>query len=209
MNITIAAATGPELNEIKTICTEKHVITYAVHGVGLLPTAFHLQRIAAEKPDLIIQCGIAGSYNTGIHIGETVMVANEMTDTGAETGENTLLSTFDLELMQKNIFPFEEGLLPCPFAENKNWGVKKVSGLTVSYASGTEETIEKRKNKYHADIETMEGAALHYICLMMNIPFLQIRTISNKVEKRNKLNWDIPLALKNNTSEIKRILELI
>lgn len=209
MNITIAAATDFELNQIKATHIANHAIRYAVHGVGLLPAAFHLQKIAAEKPDLIIQCGMAGSYNPEIHIGETVVVANEMTDTGAETGGNTLLSTFDLEFMQKNDFPFEGGQLPCPFLKSQAWGLREVSGLTVSYGTGTEETMEKRKNKYHADIETMEGAALHYVCLMMGIPFLQIRTISNKVEKRNKLNWDIPLALNKNASEIKRILELI
>jgi len=43
----------------------------------------------------------------------------------------------------------------------------------------------------------MEGAAFFYACLLEGITCTQIRTISNKVEKRNKDNWDIPLAVKN------------
>jgi futalosine hydrolase len=47
----------------------------------------------------------------------------------------------------------------------------------------------------------MEGATFFYICCREKIPFLALRAISNKVEPRNKSNWDIMLAL-NNLSEI-------
>jgi futalosine hydrolase len=43
----------------------------------------------------------------------------------------------------------------------------------------------------------MEGAAVFYVAQQEKIPALQIRAISNLVEKRNKDNWDIPLAIKN------------
>jgi len=208
MNITIAAATETELNEIRQCAPANHILNYKVHGVGIMAAAFHLQKIAAEKPDLIIQCGIAGSFNPDINIGKTVLVEREMTDTGAEEN-STFLTMFDLGLAQYNDFPFENGLLPCPFLKNMDFSLQKVSGLTVNCSSGTDETSEKRRNKFGADIETMEGAALHYVCLMLDIPFLQIRTISNMAEKRNKLNWNIPLALKNNAVELMRILEKI
>jgi futalosine hydrolase len=40
-------------------------------------------------------------------------------------------------------------------------------------------------------VESMEGAAFHYVCLMEKIPFLQLRGISNYVGERNKANWKI------------------
>ena len=43
----------------------------------------------------------------------------------------------------------------------------------------------------------MEGAAFFYACLFEGITCSQIRTISNRVEKRNRDNWDIPLAVKD------------
>ncbi|KKO19734.1 MAG: hypothetical protein BROFUL_01556 [Candidatus Brocadia fulgida] len=43
----------------------------------------------------------------------------------------------------------------------------------------------------------MEGAAFFYACLMERIPCLQIRTISNYIEDRNKGRWNVPLAIDN------------
>jgi futalosine hydrolase len=43
----------------------------------------------------------------------------------------------------------------------------------------------------------MEGAAFFYACEEANVAALQVRAISNYVEKRNKENWNMPLAVKN------------
>ena len=57
-----------------------------------------------------------------------------------------------------------------------------------------------------ADIETMEGAAFFYACLMSGTPCVQIRGISNYIEPRNLSKWNIPLAVKNMNATIIRIL---
>jgi futalosine hydrolase len=55
----------------------------------------------------------------------------------------------------------------------------------------------------------MEGAAIAMVCEKENIPYLQVRSISNYVTKRNTNEWNIPLAIKNlNASIIKIINEL-
>jgi futalosine hydrolase len=43
----------------------------------------------------------------------------------------------------------------------------------------------------------MEGASFFYACEQAGIPGIQIRSISNLVERRNKENWQIGLAIKN------------
>jgi len=43
-------------------------------------------------------------------------------------------------------------------------------------------------------VESMEGAALHFVCLMEKIPFLQIRAVSNVTGDRDKSRWKIPEA---------------
>jgi futalosine hydrolase len=43
----------------------------------------------------------------------------------------------------------------------------------------------------------MEGAAVHYVGLMENVPFLQLRSISNLVGERDKKKWKLPLSIKN------------
>ncbi len=42
--------------------------------------------------------------------------------------------------------------------------------------------------------ESMEGAALHYVCLMEKIPFLQIRSVSNITGERDKSKWKLKEA---------------
>ena len=41
---------------------------------------------------------------------------------------------------------------------------------------------------------------------MCNIPCLQIRSVSNKVEKRDLQKWDIDLAVKNLNEEAEKII---
>jgi futalosine hydrolase len=43
----------------------------------------------------------------------------------------------------------------------------------------------------------MEGAALHYVCLMEKIPFIQIRTVSNVTGDRDKNKWKLKEAREN------------
>jgi len=43
----------------------------------------------------------------------------------------------------------------------------------------------------------MEGAAFFAGCERANGDFIQIRTVSNYVEKRDKSKWEMPLAIKN------------
>ncbi len=55
----------------------------------------------------------------------------------------------------------------------------------------------------------MEGATFFYICTGEKIPFLALRSISNRVEPRNKKNWNIPLALDNLSEKLKEIILLL
>ncbi|MCB0664545.1 MAG: hypothetical protein KDC80_01930, partial [Saprospiraceae bacterium] len=78
--------------------------------------------------------------------------------------------------------------------------------ITVNKVHGNDESIERIKEKFNPDIETMEGAAFYYSCHLMHQPCVQIRSISNKVERRNRENWNIPLALKNLTDQLFYLL---
>ncbi len=43
----------------------------------------------------------------------------------------------------------------------------------------------------------MEGAAFFYACREAQVHYVQIRAVSNYVEKRNRDAWQIGLAIKN------------
>ncbi len=70
------------------------------------------------------------------------------------------------------------------------------TAVSVNTVSGEASTISRLEQQYQPTVESMEGAALHYACLMEKVPFLQLRTISNYVEQRDKSKWDIPTAVR-------------
>jgi futalosine hydrolase len=80
--------------------------------------------------------------------------------------------------------------------------LKQVRAITVNKVHGNDDSIMKTSLLLSPQIESMEGAAFFYVCMKMNIPCIQIRAISNYVERRNRENWNIPLALESlkNTS---------
>jgi len=209
MQIVIVAATEMEIEALQKMPIQtRHSINYSIHGIGMMMATYHLQKIADNKPDLIIQCGIAGCYSDEIQIGETVIVHAEILgDTGAEDHDE-YLDLIDLKLMEKDQFPFSHGALMNQDAMQYS-SLRKVTSITVNSAAGNERTIALRHQKFGADIESMEGACLHYVCLMNQIPFMQFRGISNKVEPRNKDRWRIKEAIANCHLEAIKFIQQI
>lgn len=207
MSIFITASTEFELHALQSKLVDfSHEIEFHVTGVGILESTFKLTELTKQNPELIIQIGIAGAYFQELAIGECVLVNSELlADQGAEDHEN-FLDVFDLNLQQPNKFPFSGAQLRNPWIHHYPNNFKQVLGATVNLSAGKLSTIELRKNKFKADIETMEGAALHYVCLQKNIPFLQFRAISNYVEPRNKDNWEIELALQNLSNQVSEFI---
>jgi futalosine hydrolase len=175
-----------------------------VTGVGSINTAWALMKWFTHntKPDLLINGGIAGSYKDEFVPGDVVIPYSDcFADAGIEDGDN-FFTLFEAGLSSADEFPYKDGLL---YADTRVLDRMKgiltpVRAITVNTSTGSEFSGRKLLEKYNPDIETMEGATFFYICCRENIPFLAIRAISNKVEKRNRNNWNIDLAL-NNLSE--------
>jgi futalosine hydrolase len=182
-------------------------------GVGLPSTIYRLtQLLTREKYSLIIHLGIAGSYKEEYKIGSVVhVVSEEFGDLGVNDMEK-FSTLFEMGYIDQGSTPFSGGKL----LNNVNMGkyqtletLPKVHGITVNTVSGNATDIDKRVKKFTPDIETMEGAGIFYICLLHEIPFIEIRSVSNKVEPRNIKNWNVPLALINLSDVLIRLLEEI
>ena len=181
-------------------------IDLIVTGVGLSFTTYHLTRLLQkEEYDLVINAGIAGSFYDELSIGTVVNITSEQFgDLGIEEpgGFKTL---FQAGFLKEDQFPFQGGKLLNPHF-NESIELPNVNGLSVNVSHGCDETIDKLKINFDADVESMEGAAVFYVCLMEDVPFLEIRAISNFVESRDTTKWDIPTALENLTDELLKIL---
>ena len=82
----------------------------------------------------------------------------------------------------------------------------EVTALTVNEITTRQERIAQLKALYNPTIESMEGAALHYVGNDLNIPYLQIRGLSNYIGERDKSKWRIKEAVENAN---KVLLEIV
>lgn len=200
MKIIITAATIGEwmpvflnINPLYTSESKRMKVLFHQSGVGMLATAVSLTKIIVEeKPDLLIQMGIAGTFNTKINLGKVVAIQDEtIGDLGVEE-DGKWKDIFEMKLEKSSYPPFEKRRLPNQWLKQYNLlELTEVSGITVNEITTNAKRMEQLIKKYNPVIETMEGAALHFVCRDMNVPFLQIRAISNYVGERDKTNWQL------------------
>ena len=209
MKILIVAATWLE---VKMLADEFELVDEATHnlrkyrfedieidilitGIGVTFTTFHLTNtLSANNYNLVLNAGIAGSLTKELEIGEVVnVVTEEFGDLGIEK-EGEFLTLFEAGFMDAGEFPFENGILKPP-GLNGFTDLKKVRGLTTSKSHGRNDSISEIKTKFSAQVESMEGAAVFFVCNWLGVDCCQIRAISNYVEPRETASWDIPLAL--------------
>ena len=203
MSILIAAATKME---IQTFLDLNPDAEYLITGVGAVATVFQLMnRIESNKYDFIIQVGLAGTYSNELILGESVIVERDCFADLAVWENKKIISVYDLGLTNSNESPFENGWLVNHKVSFHSTQSKKVKGVTVNLLTDDLNYVAEMKLKHNAEVESMEGAALHYVCLQKNIPFLQIRGISNKVGERDKSKWNLKEAIQSSNQLLNDI----
>jgi futalosine hydrolase len=220
--ILIVSATELEAKALLKKCSKKSMLNLnffesenfdlLISGVGMLKTAISLNMLLAErKYSFLINMGIAGAFSKNHSLTEVVNIESEsIADFGLEkSGE--LIDVFEMNLEKPDEFPFSNKVLKNYSLINNRIveALPKCSGLSVNLLTDSKEKIEIRKAKYGADVESMEGAAFFYSCLMQKIPFVSIKSISNYVGETDKNNWKINKAVENINNTIIQILNQI
>jgi futalosine hydrolase len=221
MKILIVSATWLEVkllaDELEFINESTHLlkkyrlngtqIDILITGIGTTFTAFHLTNALRDKKyNFVINVGIAGSLTGELNIGDVVsVVSDEFADLGIEK-ENEFLTLFETGFMDENEFPFEQGILKAT-ESNGFFELKKVRGITTNISHGRTSSIADIKSKFTAQVESMEGAVVLYVCNWFGVPCFQIRAISNYVESRDSAKWNIPLALEKLNDAVFGILK--
>lgn len=202
-----------EINQkLKQYTYKNHSIDVLIPGVGMTCTAYWLGKtLNAKIYDIAINTGLAGSFDDDLKIGDVVNItSDQISELGAEDGES-FLSLIDMDLIMDEDFILNNGEMKNSICiENEVIDeLPKVKAITVNTTHGDSESIKKVKSIFNPQVESMEGASFFYACLLEGITCAQIRSISNKVEKRNKKNWDIPLAVKNLCSTALQIINTL
>ena len=215
MKILVVAATELEVKGLlkepaetgvpyRLFDVSENSVDVLITGVGAVPTAFCLARFV-EDYDFILNVGIAGSYSSNINIGQVVVVDWDcFGDYGIDNnGHFISLSEVGFADASSNV-----NNLSNPWLNKIDIPeyLVKVKGITLGTASGSEQSIGKIKQLWNPDIETMESAAVFYVCLLLDKPFICLRAISNFVEPRNKSKWRIKEALDNLNTEVIKFI---
>ncbi|MEI7500453.1 MAG: futalosine hydrolase [Bacteroidota bacterium] len=196
---------GKQSEQFSRYQYKNSLIDVLITGVGMVPTAYFLgKHLAMNRYDLVINAGIAGTFNKSLPPGSVVNVVEDcVPELGAEDGDR-FLSVFELGLTDPDSPPYKNGKLFNDIFEKDSLvnleiirKLPKVRGITSSTVRGNAESIARIKKLAMADLESMEGAAFFFSCLTEKIPCLQLRAISNLVEQRDKSRWKLSLALKN------------
>ncbi|MBT3612518.1 MAG: futalosine hydrolase [Flavobacteriales bacterium] len=189
MKILLVVATDHEI-----IASRFKGCTILITGVGMVNTAIQLTKeLLQNKYDLVINMGVAGSFSDVIKIGNVVeVVEDSFSELGFENGVG-----FE---------QFSDFELGTRYSVEGKTDLQKMRGITVNTVHGNEKLISEIVNRLNPDVESMEGAAVFKVCNEFGVPCIQIRAISNNVEKRNKANWNIPLAIHNLNNQVAKII---
>ncbi len=224
MNILVVAATRDEISPLiahlaantqatanaesssdLTFQLTKAKIDVLITGVGMVATAFALGgQLANASYDLAINLGIAGSLDRSIALGEVVEVTD---DTFIELGAEDDECFITLDELGFGGTRFGTATRLSNYTTDRS--IRQTTGITVNRVHGNERSIESLRQLTSAQSESMEGAAFFYACEQAQLPALQIRAVSNYVEKRDRNAWKIGLAVKELNTFAVELLERI
>lgn len=224
MRLLLVVATEPEIapllaamtwkhdagSQLKSYAYNGHAVDVLITGVGMVATAAWTARtLATVNYDAAINAGICGSFDHSIELGEVVRVQTDFTpELGAEDNDQ-FIDVHELKLLGKDEFPYRNGVL-----HGSSAGVfavlgklKSVSGITVNKVHGNEQTIAAITQRHNPQTESMEGAAFYYACAVAGVPAMQVRAVSNYVERRNRAAWKIGEAVQNLNAAVLNYLD--
>jgi futalosine hydrolase len=209
MSLLLCAATSFEIQPTIDFIKEYNLdnqLTVLFTGVGLLASTYSLtKQISIQQPDWVIQAGIAGALDQKLQLTQVVTVKSEVVgDLGVMEG-NAFRDLFNLGFNQKDGTPFRNGQLVNPYLPS-NIDLQQVTGVSVNEISTAKERITYYQQSLGAQVESMEGAALHFVALQEKIPFLQLRSISNYIGERNKQAWKLQESIGTLNEKLQELI---
>lgn len=180
----------------KQLNFEIHVL---ISGVGIMATTFQLTlELAKMQYDYALQVGIGGVYATSrANLGDVIRISEDrLADLGVRAADNSFQTLADIGIDEKSSKPIIAPPLPDIF--NKLSSLPAAQALTVQCPLGDSKWL----NNFDLDsnaivVESMEGSAFHYVCSAQKIPFVQLRSLSNWVEPRDKTSWKLNESISN------------
>lgn len=196
-------------------------LPFSVHelGVGKVASAMEvyslLIRLESVRPARgVLLVGVAGSHPERVRgsappvaPGEVCVVASDVL---ADEGVATPAGFVDfgkprehgMRLVDTGPFPASPRMAAEAAAR---LGCPLVKGATVSTCSGVDALAHDLHARTHADVETMEGAAVAAVCRRRETPLLHLRAISNWTGDRDRGEWNLGRAVDALHAALRRL----
>ena len=216
MRVIISAATNGEwmpsfqkINPAYAGNNKRFSVGFHESGIGMLASSVSLMKMfTQETPSLIIQIGIAGCFDKKIPLGKVFAVKDDFVGDIGVMENKVWKDLYDLKLDKPNDPPYEKKSLPNPWLQQYNLlKLPTKKAVTVNTISSEKSKIDLYSGRYKATLESMEGAALHYIGRDLHAPFIQLRAVSNYVGERNKAKWKMQEAIYNLNETLLQFLD--
>jgi futalosine hydrolase len=213
MNCLVVAATAIEIRPFleqlgnDSLSSKIPATDVLISGIGLTATTYSLSgQVRIKRPDLVIQAGVGGCFDPSVPLGTVLAVKQEAIADQSVIELNQLRTLFDLQLVPQDQYPYQKGWLLNKSEVLKKTRLKKVKGISVNEITTSRQKVRFYQETFQPVVESMEGAALHYVCLMEKIPFIQLRSVSNYIAERNKKNWNMKESIGNLNQALIKLL---
>lgn len=187
-----------EMLDELTFKKQGRCINILIGGVGLVATAFHLTRKLTERQfGFVLQLGVAGAFPAQkIALGDLVWVqADKIADLGVLDSGGSFLDLEHIGLNEPSSARFPAPEPPDEFSDLLR-SLQKAEGASVNCIHGDPDVLRDiPSGASPVHVESMEGAAMHFVCTSFKVPFAQVRSISNWVEPRDKSRWRMQEAI--------------
>lgn len=159
-------------------------------GIGKVNSAV-CATLLIEKFNIseIVFTGVAGSINEKLNIGDVIISSDliqhdfDTTSFGEKLGQ--------IPRMKEWIFKADNELIDIAsnVCEDNNINYIKGRILSGDQFINSKEKIEWLKDVFNGDAVEMEGASVAHVCYLFNVPFVIIRSISDKADKSSFMDF--------------------
>ena len=188
----------------------RHPVLAARCGVGKVQAAMVAQRVIDEfKPDALILTGVAGALAPDLAPGDAVVARDllqhdlDCTPLGFALGE--------VPWSGERVFRCDEALVHDALSATTAHKLRAGRILTGDrFVTGSDRAChEHLRRDLGGDAVEMEGAAVAQVCVRNRVPFVVIRTISDRADGSAPEDFSkiLPMAAANAASVTRRILE--
>ncbi len=216
MKVLLLAATANEIayfmRHYRTSKKSQYIefeLDILVSGVGIMATTNALTHyLCHQKPDVVINVGIAGCFDKKMSLGTAVAIKKDIIADMGVYEQGNWIDIFDMKMIKPNTAPYKnKGLTNANTEFLDRTRLPLVNAITVNQITTNKKMIEAFAAKYKPVAESMEGAAVHFVAQQFNVPYIQIRGLSNYVGERNKAKWQIKDAIKNSNQVLINLFE--